>query len=165
MASHISWLTALRFSGWLKMIQPSCPSFFIWSLSVMRVSLLLSLHHEAAVHAEGLAGHVARAWRGEEADHRGDVFRRFHPSERHRRLSLPRELFGSHAEQCPLLARDLRPHVGLHEARADAVDADAVGAVREREALRHADDGRLAHVVGEVRPAADLAGHGCEADD
>jgi hypothetical protein len=35
MASHISWLTALRFSGWLKMIQPMAPSFCISSLSVM----------------------------------------------------------------------------------------------------------------------------------
>jgi len=27
MACHISWLTALRFSGWLKVIQPMGPSF------------------------------------------------------------------------------------------------------------------------------------------
>src|SRR5712691_9216396 len=36
MASHISRLTALRFSGWLKTIQPIGPSFCIKSLSVMR---------------------------------------------------------------------------------------------------------------------------------
>src|SRR4030095_3512351 len=27
MSCHISWLTAFRFSGWLKMIQPMGPSF------------------------------------------------------------------------------------------------------------------------------------------
>jgi hypothetical protein len=27
MSCHISWLTAFRFSGWLKMIQPIAPSF------------------------------------------------------------------------------------------------------------------------------------------
>jgi hypothetical protein len=31
---HISWLTALRFSGWLKMIQPIGPSFSINSFGV-----------------------------------------------------------------------------------------------------------------------------------
>src|SRR5919109_1175850 len=33
-ASHISWLTALRFSGWLKTIQPIAPSFSITSFDV-----------------------------------------------------------------------------------------------------------------------------------
>src|SRR6266545_5039360 len=37
-SSHISWLTALRFSGWLKTIQPIGPSFSISSLSVSLMS-------------------------------------------------------------------------------------------------------------------------------
>src|SRR5919201_4485035 len=119
-----------------------------------------AVHDEAAVHAEGLTGHVARAIRGEEADDGGDVFGSLHAAERHRLLTLPRELLGRHAEQRALLARDLGPHVGLDEAGADAVDADPVRGVREREALGHADDGGLAGVVRQVRLAADLAGHG-----
>jgi hypothetical protein len=35
---HISWLTALRFSGWLNTIQPIGPSFSSSSLSVMGIS-------------------------------------------------------------------------------------------------------------------------------
>src|SRR5215813_10484338 len=35
MSSHISWLTALRFSGWLNTIQPIAPSFSSRSLSLI----------------------------------------------------------------------------------------------------------------------------------
>src|SRR6187402_157869 len=40
MACHISWLTALRFSGWLKVIQPIGPSFCISSFSVFTVAVM-----------------------------------------------------------------------------------------------------------------------------
>src|SRR5829696_974750 len=104
MAAHISWLTALRFSGWLKMIQPIAPSFSILSLSVMGISWL-ALHDQAAVDAERLAGHVARARGGEEADHAGHVVRRLHAAQRHRRLALAVELLRCQAEDRALLAR------------------------------------------------------------
>ena len=42
MASHISWLTAFRFSGWLKMIQPIGPSFSTSSFGVSVIAFSLS---------------------------------------------------------------------------------------------------------------------------
>src|SRR5713226_10285349 len=168
-SSHISWLTAFRFSGWLKTIQPIGPSFSSSSFGVSLMGLSSkrsrSMHHQAAVHADRLAGHVSGAARGEEGDHPGDVLGALHPPERHLGGALPGELLGRHAHQGALLARDQRPHVGLHEAGADAVHADAVPGVREGEALRDADDGGLARVVGEVVAVADLPGHGREAHD
>jgi hypothetical protein len=38
MSCHISWLTALRFSGWLKMIQPSGGSFFTNSFTASLIT-------------------------------------------------------------------------------------------------------------------------------
>src|SRR6266545_245275 len=126
---------------------------------------LLAVHDEAAVDAQRLAGHVAGARRGEEADHGGDVFGAFHPPQRYRLLALAGELLRRLVEQRALLAGDLVPHVGLDEARTHAVEADAVGGVGECQALGHADDGGLADVVGQVGAAADLAGHRRQADD
>src|SRR5467141_1780604 len=66
MSCHISWLTAFRFSGWLKMIQPIGPSFSnkSFGVSLMRVSW-----------ARGISGHcngvreagMDRGWAGTEA--------------------------------------------------------------------------------------------------
>src|SRR5467141_1110249 len=63
MSCHISWLTAFRFSGWLKMIQPIGPSFSnkSFGVSLMRVSW-----------ARGISGHcngvreagMDRGWAG-----------------------------------------------------------------------------------------------------
>src|SRR5439155_21982616 len=60
-----------------------------------------SLHDQAAVDAERLARHVPGAAAGEEGDHVGHVLRALHPSERHLRGALPRELRGREAIRAP----------------------------------------------------------------
>src|SRR3989442_11576906 len=123
-----------------------------------------SVHDEAAVDAQRLPRHVARLARHEKADHARDVLGTLHPPEWDLRGALARELLGREPHQLALLARDVGPHVGLHEAGAHAVHPDPVGRVCEGEALRHADDGGLARVVGEGVAVADLARHGRQAD-
>jgi hypothetical protein len=54
-------------------------------------------------------------------------------------------------------SRCRRPHVRLHKAGAHAVYADPIRSVRDREALGHADDRRLAGVVRQVGSAPDFA--------
>src|SRR5690242_6623062 len=83
----------------------------------------LAMHHEPAVDAERLAGHVRGARRGQEADDGRDVLRALHAAERDGLAAPARELLGRLAEQRALLARHRRPHVGLDEARAHAVGA------------------------------------------
>src|SRR5438552_18028575 len=71
-----------------------------------------AVHDQAAVHAQGLAGHVARAVGGEETDDGGDVLGALHASQRHLRRAAPRELLGRDAHHRALVARDAGPHVG-----------------------------------------------------
>src|SRR5439155_222600 len=123
-----------------------------------------AVHDEAAVDAERLPRHVAGAIGGEKSDDGGDVLGPLHAPERHRLGAPTRELLRGDAHHRALIARDLGPHVRLDEARAHAVDADPVLGVRQRQALGHADHGRLAHVVGQVVRAADLARHRREVD-
>src|SRR5216684_8786863 len=102
MLCHISWLTAFRFSGWLKTIQPIGPSFSNRSFGVSLIafsspssrSRRASMHDEAAVNADRLPGHVCRPAPGEEGDHVGHVLRTLQPPERHLREALPGELVG-----------------------------------------------------------------------
>src|SRR6202795_3968147 len=109
--------TTSRVTGWIR-VKTRSPA-----------SRADSLHHETAVHAERLAGHVACVWRGEEGDHVRDVLGTLHPPEGHRCRALAGELLGGEASHRSQLARDFRPHVGLHEAGTDAVHADPVGGV------------------------------------
>src|SRR5262245_13419416 len=62
--------------------------------SPMKVLPALAVHDEAAVDADGLAGHVVRARRDQERDHIGDVFRALHAAERHLGATLGGELLG-----------------------------------------------------------------------
>src|SRR5690349_23419191 len=61
------------------------------------------VHHEAAGHVDGLAGHVGRLAGGEEADHVGDVLRGLDAAERDLRHPLLEVLTGLQPEE--LLAR------------------------------------------------------------
>src|SRR6266849_4096240 len=124
-----------------------------------------SVHDDAAGYVDGLSRHVGGAAGGEEADHVRHVLGRLHPSERDLGEALAREFFGRHALERALLPRDERPHIGLDEAGANAVDPDPVSGVGEGETLRDADHGGLARIVGQVVSAADLAGQRGEADD
>src|SRR2546428_11607874 len=121
---------------------------------------IYSVHHEAAVDAQRLPRHVTRLTRHEKADHARDVLGTLHPPEWDLRGALARELLGREAHQLALLARDVGPHVGLHEAGAHAVHADPVRRVGEGQPLRHAYDRCLARAVGVAVALADLAGHG-----
>src|SRR5579883_1045068 len=81
----------------------------------------------AAGDVDRLAGHVAREGRREEEDDPSDVVRR--PGAPHRNLLEPPVVPFSLAQPhhgLALLAVDLDPHVGVDDARADAVDPDAV---------------------------------------
>src|SRR5438105_14287047 len=83
-----------------------------------------SVHDEAAVDAQRLSRHVARLARDEKADHVGDVLRALHAPEWDGARALAGELVRRHPHELALIARDGGPHVGLHEARANAVHAD-----------------------------------------
>src|SRR6266436_5402612 len=98
----------------------------------MKVSMgrVGSVHHEATGDVDGLAGHVGRLARGEEAHHVGHVLRLLDPPERDLLHALLEVLAGLEAhEPFARLAVYLEDHVGLHDAGADAVGADAVGGV------------------------------------
>src|SRR5678815_1819846 len=59
-SSHISRLTALRFSGWLKMIQPIAPSFSIKSFGVSLMGCLLVCEHDRPIVAGVSSRHHTR---------------------------------------------------------------------------------------------------------
>src|SRR5262244_4378304 len=80
-----------------------------------------SVHDQATGDVDGLPGHVSSPVRGEKADHFGDVLWMLHTSEWHLGGALLREILRREAQQGTLLAGDELPHVGLYEARADAV--------------------------------------------
>src|SRR4030065_11978 len=63
------------------------------------ISLPRSVHHEAAVDAEGLAGHVVRPRPGEEGDYVRHVFRLLHAPEGYLGRALAGELLRSHAKE------------------------------------------------------------------
>src|SRR5215472_11397480 len=123
------------------------------------------VHDQPAVDAESLTGHILRARRHEEPDHIGDVLWPLHTPQGNPAYLPAGELFWRLIEQGPLLASYRGPHVRLDKAGANTVRPDPVGGVGHGEALRHANDRRLAGVVRQIIPAADLAGHRCEADN
>src|SRR4029434_8063624 len=86
-----------------------------------RSCAFLSVHDEAAGDVDCLTSHIRCPLGSEEADDMGYVLRSLHAAKRHLGGTLCGEVLGRQAHQSALLTSHRHPHVGLHEAGADAV--------------------------------------------
>src|SRR5712664_1293082 len=107
-----------------------------------------SIHHQAARNVDRLASHVGALAGYQKSNNIGHILGLTDSSNRNSRNALLDQLAGLLAEACDAqLTIDLRPHVGIDEARADTVHPNAVGRKRRGQAARHADHRRFADRV------------------